>query len=71
MRGNNNIPGRKNRREAVEYDKERYKKRSYRERIFGKLKENRRLVVRYEKSDLNFLGFILIAFIKINFANIP
>ena len=46
-----------------------YKKRSYIERVFGKLKENRRLVVRYEKSDLNFLSFILLAFIKINFAN--
>jgi hypothetical protein len=33
--------------------------------IFGKLKENRRLTVRYEKSDINFLGFILVAFLKI------
>jgi hypothetical protein len=27
--------------------------------------ENRRLAVRYEKSDINFLGFIVIAFLKI------
>jgi transposase len=66
---NNNIPvipGRKNRLKPVEYDRDRYKKRSYIERVFGKIKENRRLTVRYEKSDLNFLSFILITFLKIS-----
>jgi transposase len=66
--GNNNtavIPGRRNRKEEIIYDKEKYKKRGLIERIFGKIKENRRLTVRYEKSDINFLGFILVAFIKI------
>jgi hypothetical protein len=43
------------------------KKRGLIERVFGKLKENRRLAVRYEKSDINFLGFIFIAFLKIFF----
>ena len=69
LAANNNIPGkpgRKNRRKPVEYDRERYKKRSYRERVFGKIKENRRLAVRYEKSDMNLLAFILIAFLKIS-----
>jgi transposase len=68
LKGNNNepvIPGRKNRKEPIEYDQERYKKRGYIERIFGKLKENRRLTVWYEKSDMNFLGFILVVFLKI------
>jgi len=68
LESNNNvpvIPGRKNRKVAVEYDEERYKRRGLIERIFGKLKENHRLVVRYEKSDANFLGFVLFAFIKI------
>jgi len=68
LKGNNNIPvipGRKNRKEVIAYDRGRYKKRSYIERIFGKIKENRRLVVRYEKSDLNLLAFILIAFLKL------
>jgi transposase len=68
LEGNNNravIPGRKNRKEEIAYDKEAYKKRGLIERIFGKLKENRRLTVRYEKSDINFLGFIFIAFLKI------
>jgi hypothetical protein len=41
------------------YDRERYKKRGLLERIFGKLKENQRLTVRYKKSDTNFPGFIL------------
>ena len=64
------IPGRKNRKRAIEYDRQRYKKRSYIERVFGKIKENRRLAVRYEKSDMNFLAFILIALLKIAlFAN--
>ena len=69
LRGNNNtpvIPGGKNRKEEVEYDRERYKKRGLIERIFGKIKENRRMAVRYEKSDINFLNFIIFAFIKID-----
>ncbi|MDR0636056.1 MAG: transposase [Treponema sp.] len=68
LAGNNNepvIPGRKNRKEVIVYNKEKYKKRGLIERLFGKVKENRRLVVRYEKSDITFLGFIIIAFLKI------
>jgi transposase len=33
------------------------------ELFFGKLKENRRLAVRYEKLDVTFLGFITIAIV--------
>jgi transposase len=68
LKGNNNIPvipGRKNRKKEIVYDKQIYKKRGLIERIFGKLKENRRIALRYEKSDLNFLGFIIVASIKI------
>ncbi len=68
LRANNNIPvipGRKNRKKPIAYDTEQYKKRSFIERIFGKLKENRRLALRYEKSDRNFLSFILFAFLKL------
>jgi transposase len=67
LEGNNNkmvIPGRKNRKKEIVYDKEEYKKRGEIEKVFGKIKENRRLTVRYEKSDINFLGFIFIAFIR-------
>ena len=60
------IPGRKNRKVKIEYDKEIYKHRSKVECFFGKLKENRRLAMRYEKLDLNFLSFIACAAIKIN-----
>jgi putative transposase len=68
LEGNNNtaiLPGRRNRKEQIVYDQEKYKKRVLIERIFGKFKENRRLAVRYEKSDITFLGFIFIAFLKI------
>ncbi len=67
LQANNNvpvIPGRKNRRVEIAYDKTLYKLRSGIERYFGKLKENRRLAVRYEKLDATFLGFIAIASIK-------
>jgi transposase len=69
LQGSNNvpvIPGRKNRSVEILYDRQRYKRRGLIERIFGKIKENRRLAVRYEKSDINFLNFIIFAFIKIN-----
>jgi transposase len=66
LQANNNIPvipGRKNRR-VVLYDKTVYKLRTRIEMFFGRLKENRRLVVRYEKLDATFLGFIAIAIVK-------
>ena len=56
---NNNIPvipGRKNRIKLIEYDKDKFKLRSKIENFFAKLKENRRLALRFEKSDLCFLG---------------
>jgi len=65
---NNNkavIPPKKNRKIQIEYDKELYKKRGIIEMLFGKLKENRRLANRFEKDDLNFLGMIGVALIKI------
>lgn len=66
---NNNIPvipGRRNRTESIEYDKDKFKLRSKIENFFGALKENRRLALRFEKSDLAFLGFIACAAIKFN-----
>ena len=64
---NNNIPvipGRKNRIDTIEYDKDKFKLRSKIENFFAKLKENRRLALRFEKSDLCFLGFVALAVIK-------
>jgi len=67
LRSQNNtpvIPGRKNRKIKIEYDKLIYKLRSRVEQLFGKIKENRRLGLRYEKSDTVFLAFIAAAIIK-------
>ena len=64
LRSNNNvpvIPGRKNRKVKIIYDKTIYKLRRHIEILFGKLKENRRLAVRYDKLDATFLAFIAIA----------
>jgi transposase len=67
LRSQNNtpvIPGRKNRKIKIEYDKLIYKLRTRIEQLFGKLKDNRRLAMRYEKSDAVFLAFIAAAIIK-------
>ena len=58
------IPGRKNRKAVVLYDKTVYKLRNRIAMFFGKLKENRRLAVRYEKLDATLLGFIALAIIN-------
>ena len=65
---NNNvpvIPGRKNRKERVIYDKTIYKLRNRIEIFFGKIKKNRRLALRDEKLDVTFLGFTAMAAINI------
>ena len=69
LMANNNtpvIPGRKNRKIPIEYDKKKYTLRKRVEFFFAKLKENKRLVVRYEKSDAAFLAFIALAAIKLH-----
>lgn len=68
LRSQNNIPvipGRKNRKVRIEYDKTIYKLRKCIEQFFGKIKENKRLAMRYEKSDSVFLSFIALASIMI------
>ena len=68
LESNNNIPvipGRKNRKQPIIYDKLIYKIRHKIEILFGKIKENRRLAMRFDKSDAVFLGFIALALIKI------
>jgi transposase len=67
LEGNNNlpvIPGRKNRTTPIHYDTVLYQLRRRIELFFGKLKENRRLAVRYDKLDTTFLSFIAIATLK-------
>lgn len=68
LRSQNNvpvIPGRKNRKVKIIYDKTLYKLRGAIERYFGKLKENKRLCLRFDKEDKAFLSFIALAAIKI------
>lgn len=68
LRSSNNIPvipGRKNRKQPILYDKILYKVRRNIEMLFGKIKENRRLAMRFDKADSAFLGFIALALIKI------
>ena len=55
------IPGRKNRTVESGYDNPLYRWWRRLERFFGNLKVNRRRAVRYEKTDVAFLGFIALA----------
>ena len=69
LRSQNNvpvIPGRKNRIQPILYNKEIFQLRRRIENFFAMLKENRRLALRFEKSDLSFLSFIAFAAIKHN-----
>jgi len=67
LAANNNIPvipGRKNRAVAIPYDQTLDNLRRRIEIFFGKLKEQRRLAVRYDKRDSTFLGFIALAAVR-------
>jgi len=55
------IPGRKSRKKTVKYDKRRYKRRNRIERMFGKLKDWRRIATRYDRSPTVFLSAIALA----------
>ena len=68
LRSNNNIPvipGRKNRKIPIEYDKKMYALRKPIEMFFGKLKENKRLGMPFEKLDHTFLAFIALTSLNI------
>jgi transposase len=68
LRSQNNvpvIPGRKNRKVPIIYDKTLYKMQKLIEIFFGKLKENKRLSCRFDKCDAIFMSFIALAALKI------
>lgn len=48
----------------VEFDREAYRQRNIVERLIGWLKESRRIFARFEKTAINFGGFIKMAFIE-------
>lgn len=55
------IPPKSNRKLPRAYDRELYKERNLVERMFGKLKQFRRVATRYDKTALSFMSFIQIA----------
>jgi len=57
------VPPKKNRLQPWDYDTELYKRRNEVERLFRRLKAYRRIFTRYDKLDVIFLGFILLALI--------
>lgn len=61
------IPSKENQdRDArpVEFDKEAYRRRAIIEQLIGWLKESRRIFSRFDKTAVNFGGFLKIAFIQ-------
>jgi transposase len=59
------IPPRANRKRQRPYDRERYKDRDLAERFWSKVKQHRRVATRYDKTDRNFLAFVLLASIMV------
>lgn len=55
------IPGRSNRKQPVFYDKELYKQRNLVERLFGRLKDWRRVATRYDRCAHTFYSAICLA----------
>jgi transposase len=54
------IPARRGLRQR-RYDRTRYKLRNIVERFFNRIKHYRRVATRYDKTDLNYLGFLRLA----------
>ena len=59
------IPGKRNRKVKVVYDRHLYRERHVVECYFGKLKQYRRVATRYDKKARNYLGFVWLASINI------
>ena len=55
------IPGRANRNEPIDYDEDLYKQRNRIERMFGRLKDWRRIATRYDRCAHAFMSAICIA----------
>jgi len=59
------IPGRKQRKKTVKFDRRRYKRRNRIEIMFGRLKDWRRVATRYDRCPEVFLSAIMLAAIVI------
>ena len=55
------IPGRRNRKRIIRYDKDRYRDRHLIENAFCRLKDFRRVATRYDKLAANFLSGVALA----------
>ena len=55
------IPNKRNRADPWPFDAVAYRDRNMVERLFGKLKEFRRVATRYDKLKVTFLGFVHLA----------
>ena len=58
------VPPKSNRKDPWEYDRKLYEKRNEVERMFGTIKEIRRLATRYDKLACVYLSFVYLAFLK-------
>lgn len=63
------IPPRKNRKAPIEYDKTLYKQRHKIENMFGKIKDWRRIAMRYDRCAHTFFSAICIAATVIFYLN--
>lgn len=59
------IPSKTNRKVQRNIDPRLYKERHFVENFFCKIKRYRRVATRYEKTALNYLGFVLFASIRV------
>ena len=59
------IPSKRSRKVATPHKQTVYKDRNRIERMINKLKQNRRIAMRFDKTKLSFAGFITLASIKI------
>ena len=59
------IPAKRNRKDPVPHDAQKYKWRNLIERLFNKLKNWRRVATRYDKSKGSYPGFVSIAAVKL------
>ena len=55
------IPPKRNRKVQRPYDQQLYRERNHIERLFGRLKQCRRIATRYDKTVRNFLAFLHLA----------
>ena len=55
------IPGRKGRKAPIEFDEDQYRQRNLIERMFGRLKDWRRIATRYDRCAHTFMSAICIA----------